>query len=161
MKFLWASGFVVMGAMIACQANAQTKIRGAGVVAACPAGAQVTAGLTALLTSRTVCASVAGGDKWQEFHTPGGVLVDYKRGATDPVDPTTQVGTWSIDTANSTVTYNYGPSAIYTYIVCGVPAATPTSFIFVPAGAGTLITGAILIPAPPAVSATAQSCGFP
>lgn len=74
--------------------------------------------LATLLSGNTVC-GVRGGDRWQEEHHPGNVLKDYKKGPTDKIDPTTQVGTWSIGGtgANTMVTYNYGTGGTYQYTV--------------------------------------------
>jgi hypothetical protein len=51
--------------------------------------------------------------QWQEYHQPGGDLIDYKKGNNDPVDPTIKVGTWNI--SGDSVTYTYGPGSSYTY----------------------------------------------
>ena len=66
----------------------------------------------------TVCAN-RGTEQWQEQHRVGGQLWDYKKGPTDLVDPTKQVGTWS--TASNLVTYTYtgGPSYIYSVHAAG------------------------------------------
>jgi hypothetical protein len=79
--------------------------------------------LTTLLQGNTVCVPVVTQPTmtWQEFHQAGGTLIDYKRGPSDPVDPTKIVGTWAI-TGNSTrgwfVTYTYPPSGgTYNYSV--------------------------------------------
>lgn len=116
----------------------------------CPAGSErVTANLQNFLAGKMVCAAIPGGDRWQEHHQGSGVtaspLVDYKKGPSDLVDPSKQVGTWQASNgADATVTYTYG-SLIYTYLVCAVPnIATAASITFVPSGAGTLITGATL-----------------
>ena len=111
-----------------------------GAMAACSTPAtQVTDGaLTTLLSGNTVCA-MRGGDRWQEEHHAGGVLIDYKKGPTDAVDPTKQVGTWAVSGtgAGTTVTYNYtvgsvpGPS--YNYAVW--QNTTPNSYSFCKAGA--------------------------
>jgi hypothetical protein len=56
----------------------------------------------------------------QLLHQPGGVLIDYKRGPADAVDPTKQVGNWSVtgrDGRSVFVTYDYGGGKIYTYAV--------------------------------------------
>jgi len=63
-----------------------------------------------------VCAN-RGADRWQEFHRSDGALIDYKKGSTDPIDPTKQVGTWSV-TGNgpgTKVNYVYGPNERYSY----------------------------------------------
>lgn len=88
--------------------------------AACTSTSQVTgsATLTTLLGGKTICAS-RGADRWQEYHQAGGALIDYKKGPTDPVDPTKQVGTWTV-TGNGSGTqlrYDYGRGQNYTYKV--------------------------------------------
>lgn len=70
--------------------------------------------LTTLVSGNTVCAT-KGTDKWQEQHRSGGQLWDYKKGASDPVDPSKQVGTWRI--ASNEVTYSYTGDSSYTYSV--------------------------------------------
>lgn len=85
------------------------------------------------ISGKTVCATL-GGQKWQEYHHPGGSLIDYKRGPSHPIDPTKTVGTWGTSGtgANSQVTYNYGTGGAYSYTVhfnagtytfCGVGSA--------------------------------------
>jgi hypothetical protein len=98
-------------------------------LAACT-DAQVTGtNLTALVIGQTVCAS-AGGDQWQEEHrAAGNQLWDYKQGPGDPVDPSEQVGTWSVNETSSTITYDYGGGTSYTYTVHGTyPGSGPFSF---------------------------------
>ena len=70
--------------------------------------------LTTLVSGHTVCAT-RGTDKWQEQHRSGAQLWDYKKGASDPVDPSKQVGTWSIGSNSVTYSYTGGPS--YTYSI--------------------------------------------
>jgi hypothetical protein len=78
--------------------------------ATCPAGTSPfnATGTTiqAAVTGNMMCAA-RGGDRWQEFHRSDGALIDFKRGAGHPIDPTQQVGTWSFNNAASTVTHNY------------------------------------------------------
>ncbi len=64
-------------------------------------------------SGNTVCAA-SGNDRWQEQHRLGGQLWDYKKGPSDPVDPTSQVGTWSI--ADNKLIHTYG-STSYSYTV--------------------------------------------
>lgn len=73
--------------------------------------------LTTALTGNTVCVAKSGGG-WenQEQHRNDTSLWDYKLGLNHPVDPTTQLGTWSI--GNSEVTYYYYGRAPSTYSVC-------------------------------------------
>ncbi|MDX2367868.1 MAG: hypothetical protein QNK36_05615 [Colwellia sp.] len=90
--------------------------------------------LTTLLPGKTVCASF-GGEQWQELHTGAGSLIDYKKGPVDPVDPSENVGSWSV--SGNTVTYNYGSGGSYsyrifdnggTYSFCGISPA-PTEIV--------------------------------
>lgn len=105
MKRLMAMGIVLFAgasaqAMAACEAN--TRVTGSA--------------LTTLIAGNTVCAT-RGAEKWQEQHRSGGALWDYKKGANDPVDPSKQVGTWSIASNSLTYAYTGGPS--YTYSIHG------------------------------------------
>jgi len=61
-----------------------------------------------LLEGYTLCTS-RGDDSWQEYHGPGGKLIDYKMGPNDKVDPTKEVGTWA--TKGTSVTYTFGSSS--------------------------------------------------
>lgn len=101
--------------------------------------------LQRILSNKTVCASL-GAERWKEFHNSSGTLFDYKRGPSDPVDPTKQVGNWSASGTETSaqVTYNYGSGGIYSYYVCALPQVVgATSYTFV--GAKT-IAGATLRP---------------
>ncbi len=75
--------------------------------AVCDAANQVNLNLNNVLVNNTVCAEKANGDKWQEYHAANNDLIDYKKGANDPVDPTTTVGRWDLS-ARGGVCYNYG-----------------------------------------------------
>jgi hypothetical protein len=112
-------------------------------IAAC-SGTQQT-DLNTLLSGNTICKSDgSGGWTWQEFHTPGGgsnSLIDYKGGPGHATDPTEPVGSWSINSNNSTdatVTYDYGTGGNYTYRVWGTG---PYSFCV---GATETVAGATL-----------------
>jgi len=81
-----------------------------GANAACGDSQIMNAALTSLLSGNTVCVSNgSGGWENQEEHVSGGALVDYKKGPGDNVDPTKQVGTWSVSgtDASTVVNYNY------------------------------------------------------
>jgi hypothetical protein len=79
--------------------------------------------LAGLLTNRMVCANV-GGEAWQELHVgaASGTLRDYKKGPSDPVDPSTpvgsSVGSYSVDGATNTISYTYPGQPAYKYDVC-------------------------------------------
>ena len=94
-------------------------------MAGCAANTKVTgSALSTLFTGSTVCAT-RGTEKWQEQHRSGGTLWDYKKGPTDKVDPSKQVGTWSI--AANNITHSYTGGASYTYSIHG-PNGGPYSF---------------------------------
>lgn len=93
----------------------------------------------------TVCVSASGGG-WenQEEHTnltntvpgvSGLQLLDYKKGSGDPVDPTTQVGTWSVSGMDEAtqVTYYYthgGNSGPFEFTVHSPDVGTITNLTF-------------------------------
>lgn len=86
--------------------------------AACT-GPQVTdAALSTLLSGKTACAS-RGADQWQEEHHAGGVLKDFKKGPSDPIDPTKTVGSWAVagNGNNTAVQYSYTGDGSYSYTV--------------------------------------------
>ena len=109
--------------------------------AACPAGTvqfdAVGKTITMAVTGSTMCA-VRGGDRWQEFHQAGGVLIDYKLGPGDAVDPSEQVGTWSTNDASSTGTHNYGSGGAFTWRVCRPAAGVSPLTLVSTGGAGTV-----------------------
>lgn len=109
MKLPMIAGVIVFafsaeGAMAACSAPAASQVRGGD--------------LTTLLSGKTVCAG-RGGDRWQEEHHAGGVLKDYKKGSTDKIDPTKQIGTWEVtgSGSNTNVTYRYTGGSTSSYEV--------------------------------------------
>ena len=87
-----------------------------------------------LVTGNTACAT-RGSERWQEFHQPGGSLIDYKLGPNSTTDPSEKVGTWLAGMASRTnpqpnVTYNYGSGGTYAYAVCAPNAAATGPFLF-------------------------------
>lgn len=82
--------------------------------------------LTNLITGNTVCAT-RGSEVWQEQHRAGGQLWDYKKGPGHPIDPSKQVGTWSI--SRNFVTYCYTGGICYSYSVHG-SGTGPYSFCY-------------------------------
>lgn len=110
-------------------------------MADCSASTRVTGtALTNLISGNTVCAS-RGAEKWQEQHRTGGDLWDFKKGPGDPLDPSKQVGTWSI--ARNFVTYCYTGGLCYSYSVHG-SGAGPYSFCY--ANGTEVVSGATFIP---------------
>ena len=111
--------------------------------AICTAPSRVSgANLTKLIEGNTVCAT-RGSERWQEQHRAGGQLWDYKRGPTDPIDPTKQVGTWSISMAmGGTVTYSYTGGPNFTYSVHDEGGGASYSFC---SGGTEIVTGATFL----------------
>lgn len=108
----------------------------------CPNGSSRVTDVQQLVGGNTLCAS-RGGDVWQEFHSGGGDLIDYKKGLSDPVDRTEKVGTWtSTNGESSLLTHSYTGGSSYSWAVCGV--GTPASSYTLVSTTGGTITGATL-----------------
>lgn len=90
------------------------SIASGGAMAACTGTPLTASQLSTLLTGNTVCVGTAGSWEAQELHESGGRLVDFKRGPGHAVDPSEQVGTWTVNSVG-TVTHNYGSGGAYTY----------------------------------------------
>ena len=74
--------------------------------------------LGSLLIGNTVCVGTTGHWEAQEFHKSDGNLIDWKKGASDPVDPTKSVGSWSITGTGTSARVNYTyDSTTYSNIV--------------------------------------------
>ena len=89
----------------------------AGVAAADCLSPSITAAgqIRGVIVGNTVCANL-GSERWQEYHSGSGnsgALIDYKKGPSDPVDPSKTVGSWSI--SGGQVIYNYGSGGTYAY----------------------------------------------
>ncbi len=124
------------------------------VLVSMEASAQCTPGtrnnnLQNILPGNTVCATRAS-DKWQEQHRgsgTSGALWDFKKGPSDPIDPSRQVGTWSIGgPGNRQVTYTYtafGSPVSHTFEVHG-PTGGPYNFCGV--GGAQNVLGATVVP---------------
>jgi hypothetical protein len=125
-------------------------VAGAAIAQTCPTGttrqtggtpADPTGGgnFTGFITGATICAA-RGNHRWQEFHASGGALIDFKRGPNDRVDPTRQVGTWTVNDTDSTVTHTYGRQS-FTWALCrDNGSSNPVTYTMVSPTAGT-ITG--------------------
>ena len=127
---LGATQFLAAGA-----AQAQTALTGAQI--------------QALLTTNYACGS-SGTEKWDEKLIGGtaGNVTDYKKGPSDPIDPTAVVGSYTIDTVINTITYSYTGGGIYTYTVttAGGTAGSPGNYTF--AGPGTYLISVQAVPCP-------------
>ena len=78
------------------------------------------AAMTALLEGNTVCVPAGNQPTMdaQELHQAGGALIDYKRGPGHPIDPTKQVGSWTVTGERGVfVAHKYGVNVQYTYSV--------------------------------------------
>lgn len=74
-------------------------------------------GLRTVLSGKTACKSNGSDWEWQEYHSSSGNLVDWKKGPSDPIDPSTTVGFWLVTAGTkSTAKYTYG-SNVYNYNV--------------------------------------------
>jgi hypothetical protein len=92
--------------------------------------------IASLLGSRTACVPPAG-PPWQnqEAHTgtTSGNIVDFKKGPSDPIDPSKTIGTYSISggSGNGTITYSYTGGGTFSYTVFGTPPFnTPKTYDF-------------------------------
>lgn len=91
----------------------------------------MTAGqIKTLLANNTACIGHTPTAEWSEWHNGGstGTLVDWKKGASDPVDPTTTVGTYAITSSITAgiVNYTYGTNSYNYYVSAG--SANPYTF---------------------------------
>lgn len=118
-------------------------ISGEAMAIDCSGGTQLKNGdVASAISGKTVCA-ILGSEQWQEYHASNFDLIDYKKGPSDPVDPTKTVGLWNTSGTgtNSVVTYDYGPGQVYSYEVhlngtqyslCGVSGAPTLDVTLLP-----------------------------
>jgi hypothetical protein len=98
--------------------------------------------IEALLGGSMACYPASGPYTNQEFHTGAsnastGNIIDYKKGPTDPIDPSKTIGSYNITTtigrgSHAIITYTYtgsSPSS-FTYTVWGPDPAGPTLYDF-------------------------------
>ncbi len=133
-------------------AVAATGLSGGAFAQTCPGAGFNTTPFTAF-AGKTVCVSnVSGGWEAQEEHRGSGNngdLYDYKQGpasSTNTVDPTTKIGTWSVDTASGIITYMYDPSSTYSYKAYTSTSTIVNQIKFCPEGSsGTLTTATLKV----------------
>jgi hypothetical protein len=113
------------------------------VMAAC-SDTQVTPLSSLIKVGTFVTATHTNGDSWHEVHQASGVLCDVKKGSGHAVDPAEVVGSWSLNSGDDQVTYNYGSGGTYTYTV---HAETGGGYTFC---GTTVITGATINQSSPA-----------
>ncbi len=118
------------------------------VVSAGQAGAQNCGGtgnsMTALnienkLVGKYTCVGIYPHAQWNELLSgtaTAGSVIDYKLGPTDPVDPTKQVGTYTVTgTTVGVLNYTYGATT-YSYQIEKTSSAAPFTTLFCPVGPG-------------------------
>jgi hypothetical protein len=115
-------GYPIMKKIHALLALSTLVAAGAAQAQSCPCNPNATvlasaSATQAVLSNKMVCGQV-GSERWQEWHNgaTSGPIVDYKLGPTHPVDPSSTVGSYAINT-DGTVSYTYG-STTYRYAVC-------------------------------------------
>jgi hypothetical protein len=98
---------VVLAGMMAGNAHAVNCVASAGYTRI--------NGLGTFMAGKTACKRNAGNTdwEWQEYHDPSGDLIDWKKGPSDSVDPSTSVGNWF---GGTLVNYDYDAGA-YSYRV--------------------------------------------
>lgn len=85
-----------------------------------------------MLEGQYACGS-SGGETWDELHS-GGLVLDYKKGPNDPVDPSDTAShptgsyAYSSSGTDGTVTYTYGGTS-YSYFI---QAGSGSSYYFCP-----------------------------
>lgn len=103
-----------------------TGYASAQATCSCTGADQVTT-VSTTLSGNTVCvANGSGGWEGQEQHKTDGQLWDYKLGPGHAIDPSEQIGTWTVSGNNVTHSYSGGQS--YTYTMCRVGATASYGF---------------------------------
>jgi hypothetical protein len=104
-----------------CAAVALVTLNASHVMAACTPPFMTATQIQTLLANNTACVGHTPTAQWSEWHNGGatGTVVDWKLGASNPVDPTKAVGTYtiSLNFTAGTVTYNYTGGGTYAYYV--------------------------------------------
>jgi hypothetical protein len=99
--------------------------------------------LATVLANNYVC-NLSAPLTWNELHVDPGVsgsgsIKDWKKGPTDPVDPSQTIGTYTVTGSSpGIVTYDYGAPPTYSYTVARNNNDTNTNlFWFCPSPTGT------------------------
>ena len=92
-----------------------------------------------LLVGKYACGS-SGTEKWDEIlaGTNSGSVTDYKKGPSDPRDPSAVVGSYTINNQTNTITYNYTSGGSYTYTIEDPNSNYPNPGIYIFVGPQTL-----------------------
>ena len=121
-----------------------TKVSTAGFLALCAAqflgvsegraqNVLVFTDILHLLVGETAYARGTGanGDTWDEILSGpagSGTVTDYKQGPGDPRDPSTQVGSYFINSDNNTIQYTYPKAAPFTYTITSQGEQSPYTY---------------------------------
>jgi len=146
-----------VGRIVIAGALAVVLSAGSASAQTCTGTPMTSAAITSLIAGRYACANISPTQHWNELHQAGKVL-DYKKGPTDPIDPsdtaTHPTGTFAVTGSGGpqttgTVTYNYGAGGTYgyniyangtgtnpfsatgTYSFCGVTGGAPQLLVTV------------------------------
>jgi len=126
----------------------------AGPTFAACSGTALSGGNVNQVVGKYACLKVGGVIQNNEYHATGGILQDYKKGPSDPVDPTSTIGQWAVTVGQpDTITYSYTGGPTYTYQVYSTAGTTiPGTFCFsqIPSG----ITYSVYV-------STSPSCATP
>ena len=85
-------------------------------------------------------------NQWNELHSGGasGTVTDFKKGPSDPVDPSEQVGTYTITAGSGAsydrIQYNYGSGGTYTYAITPKAGTTAGTYSFCNISTGAIIS---------------------
>jgi hypothetical protein len=86
--------------------------------------------IATLLVGSIACYPTASPYTNQEFLS-GGSITDYKKGPSDPIDPSKVIGTYVIQNGrNGSITYHYSGGPSYTYTVWGAVPVTSGNYDF-------------------------------
>lgn len=128
-------------------------VAASGVACTVPANAVDPA---AVLNNNTACYPPTAPFQNQELHN-GTTMVDYKKGPSDPRDPSVTVGSYSV--ASNIITYTYGTTTFSYYLVPASGSGTlPGLYNFFPGATGTGAVCTATLPSQVNVKAGGGAC---
>ena len=102
-------------------------------------GVKTAADIQTLLAGKYACVH----NQWNELHS-GGTLIDFKKGPSDPVNPSEQVGTYTITAGTAAsydrITYNYGTGGTFAYAIKPKPGTAAGTYSFCNISTGATIS---------------------
>ncbi len=105
-------------------------------------GVKTAADIQTLLAGKYACVH----NQWNELHSGGasGTLTDFKKGPSDPVNPSEQVGTYTITAGSGAsydrIQYNYGSGGKFEYAIKPKPGTAAGTYSFCNISTGAVIT---------------------